>query len=234
MKKTYLFLLSLVFAMPVFGAVVTDIQFVLPPFTSWFDAAPVPQLNIANGNSSVIAADVKINADATYDYQLKNASFQFAPSMRTVDVYPAGIPFAMAQFAGGSNLVVTGELWKKGGAAALFSGTVLEAQVSDASFTLMELAGNNVTTTADINMAVTGGELATGAASGFVMLDFTLSFLFNASVDPDTGMGVSNFTSSDYETGVSGAIVQIDAPLPEPATLAVLGLGCLMIRKFRT
>ncbi len=232
MRRIGLFLIVALLVGTAFSAIVSDLQIILPSGTTWYDGLD-QELDIEFGNADIVVGELQVFGSADFEYELKNATFQFEAASLIQDVFPTGIPFAQGVFAGGSVLEIYGDLHEKGNVTPLGQGLILQAQVTSATIGLVEFAGNNVTTTADIDLAVTGGALSNGSAGGLMIYDFQMSYLFNSNENPDTGGGVMNFGSSDYVTGLTGGFVEIDAPLPEPLTLLLLSAGSVFFARRR-
>ena len=102
------------------------------------------------------------------------------------------------------------------------NGSLLTAQANGNAGALESLTSIFAVTQ---NFAITGGELATGSATGI-----TLWPNFRAAYDLRTSGTIDDFSGNiGYNAGTSGVAFEV----PEPLSLACLGLGALLVRARR-
>lgn len=161
---------------------------------------------------------------------------------------------AIGEFSGGVTLTMQGDLWHKTAASDLDllvdNALVLEALMESETWLLREQMNlppgqaysdtadklNNPGSTDVIEWSPVGGALFNGIA---IMYDgqpdtlklgpFKGDFTFD-----DNNPVMNDFSVSDYvaNTGATGSRLKL-AAIPEPATLALLGLGCGLMLKRR-
>jgi len=124
--------------------------------------------------------------------------------------------------------IVADVVWKEGGIADVFGSTVtlLEADmVAPASpgWILSERTSNAELYTGQTDYVMTGGVLFNGGV--MLMTDFTLGYGLNG-VSPINQEFSQSMTSMDPE-------IKLQAPIPEPATLLMLGMGGLLALRMK-
>ncbi|MBN1796391.1 MAG: PEP-CTERM sorting domain-containing protein [Sedimentisphaerales bacterium] len=143
------------------------------------------------------------------------------------DVTPTGGK-AKAYFGPSGTISIYGTLIKFAGGALVADGTstpLIEAQISSTEWYMVEEDDNYVTARIDFN--VTGGLLSNPLwnSDELIMPDFWSLFTFH-DVDPDV-IDFENFGGIYSSVNVD---IQIGA-VPEPTTIALLGLGGLVLRR---
>ena len=156
-------------------------------------------------------------------------SYKLEAADMLVDVSSGNV--AEAQFADNSGgtlatLTITGDIQGTG-----FSGTILTAEVTSAFWALE--TSDIGSTIIDVHQPfqVTGGELASPGATGLQIWDnFIGVYTFSGSSSDEFPAEVRDFQSSiQYAIGETNVHFEV----PEPLSLALLGLGSLMIYRKR-
>jgi len=173
-------------------------------------------------SSSIPSGKIQSAASApgVYDYQLLNSVFTFNPVALVLDHSGAGI--ALGDFAGGGTVQLTGDVKRLSDGVIIYSGqTLLTATmtISGSETWLLEEEGGYMVGSMFFNP--TGGVLSTGDQLNIG--EFRLAFKALPSVNP------SNFAASQSCLTQGIEIVAV----PEPATLAILGLGGLLLGRRR-
>ena len=184
-----------------------------------------------------VIGQVQVQGDTTYLYEIRGGAVTLSPSEFDYELHGETDLFggarAIAHFLQGATLTVTGSVWDVSGATDVEVspyGTVMEAAVQ-ADFYVFEHAIWTNEIAAQLNMFITGGDLATGA-QGLQSLyngltnDITL-YSCQQGVPPVAP--VVSFAEDMIYTD-SSSIMQIYF-IPEPATVVLLGLGAVMLRK---
>ncbi len=168
------------------------------------------------------------------DYEIRGAEFNLTESSILSDEsytvpYFMNPKIAKGKFDAGAIITITGSITTQGAAEEVFpTGIILEAVVSS-EFWVEEKQGmpNNMVNMR-MSLTVTGGELATGAVTGFKLFEDSTAdiTLLWCSQPENLGLAVEDFQSDIWY--LSPSMVQI-YPVPEPMSLGLLGLGWLLI-----
>jgi hypothetical protein len=168
--------------------------------------------------------DVKMYGATTTDYKITTSSLTFSPCSLLSDTSSGGV--ASGTFDGSSAvLTVVGSIRNKVTNTVLTSGTLLTAAMVPTTWSLNETLTDNVAS-GSIAFTPTGGLLVTGIAEGSNTIEignFNLSFLLKT-------VNISDFQGASY-TAAPPNIQIVAAEVPEPATLAILGLGSLLLAR---
>lgn len=230
-------IVSLLLAVPVIAVPVDGIQFNLQGGPMFYKYPPPPGelfVNEFHGDPDTISGHVKLLGGDWEDYEIRDAEFNLTASSMLSDESYADSDFmnpliAKGQFDVGAIVTITGSITTTNGAVEVFpTGTILEAEITN-QFWVEEMKGmpGNFMNM-QLDMTVTGGELATGAVTGFELYaqqigDITLLF---CSQPENPGNAVEDFASDIYYT--SPSMVQI-YPIPEPMSVSLLALGGLLV-----
>lgn len=222
---------------PAAAAVVVDgVQFNLQGGQLFYQIPP-GELFIGeyHGDPDTISGHVLVAGGLWEDYEIRDAIFDLSESALVTDEsYTVAYPttnreIAKGQFDIGAMVTITGSITTQYGAEEIFpTGTILQAQVIN-RFWAEERQGlfaNMMNIRLDL--AVTGGELATGAVTGFKLFDASAAdiTLVFCSQEGNIAQAVEDFQSDIWY--LSPSMVQI-YPVPEPMSLGLLGLGWLLI-----
>ena len=234
--------LLLCVTIPGFATSVEGIQFYLLGDGA-FVSSPSPgkfSLSESPMDPDFISGRILLAGGAWENYEIRTASINITPSNLLSDQsYTVGgytnPKIAKGNFAGGATFTITGAITTQGGAVEVFPyGTILEGTVTT-DFWATERTGIpanfiNIQQT----LAVTGGELKTGAVTGFVIrptavADITLYFCSQVG---NVGLAVEDFQSDiNY---IQPSIVQISSPIPEPVSMFLFAIGGIFaMRKTR-
>jgi len=188
----------------------------------WYDA-DAQQLNYPWASASGMMQD----ADG-HTYTLMSASISWTGNDLIQDLSQGGR--AEGEFAAGGLVTLSGTILDPY-FIPIFTGTILEAQVTD-DFVMLETNNDNtVNTAALVSLAVIGGELATGTQTGLVMLDPQMGGHYVESRAQPGGGDVTDFQSDLSCT--AGHQLQFFA-VPEPASgLLILLAGGWVVRRRR-
>jgi hypothetical protein len=178
-----------------------------------------------------IIAEFQVAGDPSYWYEVRGGTINFSPSQLLADYSDGGM--AVGYFDKGGILTVTGSIWYVGGETpqqVLGYGTVLQAAIN-AEFYAFEDMDNSIL--AQLNMDITGGELAAGSGSGFVLYHGIIgdTTLYDCKQGPPPGSDLTDFTQNISSSGLN-SVVQI-YPVPEPTIITLLGLGALQLLRRR-
>ena len=163
-----------------------------------------------------------------YDYQIINAVVNTTPSSRLQDTSSNGM--ASGDFAGGVTLTITGQLMEISTGNVYAAMPLLAADIvpNGPVWTMQETANTGELDISAIFRAFggLGAGIAVGNGDVLVIGEFRADFSFGfLSENPINLSGSAPLTSNL-------ATLQITA-IPEPATLALLGIGGLLFRKIR-
>jgi hypothetical protein len=194
-------------------------------------------LSDAPMDPTLINGEILVAGGQWGDYEIRDASLTMTPvnllqdaSFTTSD--SSNPKIAKGKFAGGAVLTITGSITTVDGAQTVFpTGTILTATVN-AAYWAQEQLGITGANTLDAQqlLTVTGGELATGAVTGFVLspsvvMDLTCYFCSQVG---NPGMNLEDFQSDiNY---MLPSTVQIN---PEPVSAALFGIGAVLLGRRR-
>jgi hypothetical protein len=222
-----MFLVSIVLSNCAYAVLIDDIQGTLLQ-TQWYSGSTDTFQTKAIGG---YPADIDIlefstvNSSGT-EYVMFGGSFSITPSALISDQTATNDGRAKGTFASGATLTISGDLFRNDFSGVVASGDLIVAQITN-SWQLEEMdpyyPDNTVRGHAYFN--ITGGALFNGTSNldGLVLDDFSLNFTFELCTPAVTDFAT---TSATYECGTPK--VQF-GPVPEPATVMLLGLGTLAI-----
>jgi hypothetical protein len=174
-------------------------------------------------------------ADGAYyflDNSLTGGTFSIGTSLLVQDQTPSG-GLAKGLFASGATLTINGDLYADDWSTIVATGDLITAQVTT-QWTLKELASPPYyanTLDGRAYFHVTGGLLSSSSlnSAGLVLGDFYIDFLFQPSVPTVTDFStlLGNNTYSCLHPTIQGASV------PEPASIAILGIGGIALLRRR-
>ncbi|MHC4553323.1 MAG: PEP-CTERM sorting domain-containing protein [Planctomycetota bacterium] len=230
-KTGFCALMALVAFFAVFTSISTagivNIDRITTPYimNTWYDYVGYDPVEGHSGhinfNNQSATGDVDCRYGDNEKISISGAKLTFVSEL--VSDYSTSGGDAKATFAGGVQVVLTGSF---GGAVdqVLLQGTVVETQ-----FVLDELSNSTPNTfQQQINVVFdkTIG-LAAGITVGsdtYVMRDAQMDLALRS------GSSVEDFITKDLQTGFTASSVDFTA-VPEPMTLALVGMGALLLRK---
>jgi len=232
---------SVLLAVSVSAVPVDGIQFNLQGGPIFFKI-PVPPptlpgelfVNEYHGDPGTISGHLLLPGGSWEDYEIRDAIFDLSASSiigdeSYTDSNPMNPKIAKGQFDAGAIVTISGSITTTDGAVEVFpTGTILEAVVTN-QFWVEEKKGlpyNLINM--QLDLTITGGELATGAVTGFQLYeqqigDITLNF---CSQPDNPALAVEDFASDIWY--LSPSMVQI-YPIPEPMSVSLLALGGLLV-----
>lgn len=200
---------------------VSNVALSLPANVTYYTGGVTRQLGFT---SLVTTGDLQSAASApgVYDYQLLNTTLVFSQDSLVTDNSSGNI--AKGDFAGGGTITLTGDLKNKTTGVTVYTNqTLLTATMaipSSQTWTLQEQASYIM---GAVYFNPTGGMLYNGTLLNIGQFRLAISTLpMPNPVD---------FTLS--QKSLVTRIEMTSVVVPEPATLAVIGLGGLLLRKWK-
>lgn len=236
-------IVSLLLAVPVIAVPVDGIQFNLqggPIFYQIPDPPPALPgelfVNEYHGDPDTISGHVLLPGGSWEDYEIRDAEFDLSASsilpggdQSYADSNPMNPKIAYGQFAAGAIVTMTGSITTTDGAVEVFpTGTILEAEVTNQFWVEEKLGMPSNLINMQLDLTITGGELATGAVTGFELYEQQIGHitLVFCSQPDNPGAAVEDFASDIWY--LSPSMVQI-YPIPEPMSVSLLALGGLLV-----
>ncbi|OQA03832.1 MAG: hypothetical protein BWY69_00219 [Planctomycetes bacterium ADurb.Bin401] len=196
---------------------------------------------VYSGDPDVIVGQFLLAGDSQYNYEIRGGTIQLTPAAIIADQsYTSGFSFnpyiAKGLFEStGVTLSMSGYITTAGGTEILSDYvTILEGNVT-ADFIGLEQLYSAGFLTFQLNLEITGGELFTGAQTGFALSpEFTTVITLRYC----TQFGREGMTDKikDFTSDIGYAqpsIVQINAigtePVPEPVTMILFTISGLLI-----
>jgi len=208
-------------ATPLFSAAIVDnIALTLTPNLKYYTGGTTKQLGFT---SAVTTGDLQSSATpipGTYDYQILNATLVFSPDSLVLDHSSGGI--AKGDFAGGGTITLTGDLKNRTTGITVYTAQTLLTAVmsipSSGTWLLQEQASYIM---GSVYFDPTGGALYNGSLLNMGQFRLALSAL-----------PMPNPTN--FALNQTSLVTRIEiTAVPEPAVLSLLGLGGLLLRKWR-
>lgn len=198
---------------------VENIAFNLP-FVVWYQN---PNFTVdATG-----AGTIQLWGGSVYNYSIDNASVTITSCGLQNDGTTSGQ--VIGDFYGGATMTVSGDLMKSG--SLLASGQLLVADMAISAAETWQLAetssSSNQISNGSTDFLLTGGLLQTGIADGSDTLkigDMALKLQFN-------NQTISDFATTGMAFATSPVFQIAAVEVPEPATLVLLGLGGVLLRR---
>jgi len=228
-------IVSLLLAVPVIAVPVDGVQFNLQGGPIFYQIPPGELfVNEFHGDPDTISGHVLLPGGKWEDYEIRDAMFDLSESLimsdeSYTDTNPMNPKIAKGQFDAGAIVTITGSITTTGGAVEVFpTGTILEAEVTNQFFVEEKKGLPSNLINMQLDLTITGGELATGAVTGFQLYaqqigHITLVF---CSQPDNPGAAVEDFASDIWY--LSPSMVQI-YPIPEPMSVSLLALGGLLV-----
>jgi hypothetical protein len=188
-------------------------------YTNNIDPASITTLGFSTVNSS------------STEYWMFGGNFSIEPVSLVADLTVQNGGRAKGTFAAGATLTISGELYRDSDYEIVADGELIVADIMyEWQLEEMEVPpfpNNTVRGHAYFN--ITGGALSSASSNldGLVLNDFILNFTFERCTPNVTDFGTTTATYS-----CSGPKVQ-GGPIPEPASIMLMGLGALAIFRRR-
>ena len=235
-------------ALPAGASYITSVQLVFTPGDYVFHDNAFRTVD-SDGSSpaALVSGAMKLWGASDFEYDLVNTAVTMGTqSALNQDDSGAGGVFnplmAAGYFDAGAMISISGTIEKRAAilgdpGTVIYTGVILEASISEQDFLLQErdfpFPANQLKT--NVDMVVTGGELYQGnmaKQTTLVLLDYAAAYeLMGCSQQEGVGFGEVEDFQSDIIMG-GGSRVHFDA-VPEPATLCLLGVGGLLLRRKR-
>jgi hypothetical protein len=248
-KRAAVILIVLVsLALPAGAAYVTNVQLAFNSGDYIFLDNSFRTVDSDGSSPAVLASGaMKLWGASDFEYDLVDTTVTMgSQSQLNLDDSGVGGSFnpllAAGYFDAGATISISGTIEQRAAVAGdpgtpIFTGVILEAYISEDDFLVQErdfpFPANQLKT--NVDMIVTGGELYQGNMSkqtNLILLDYAAAYeLMGCSQQEGAGFGEVEDFQDDIIMG-GGSRVHFDA-IPEPATLCLLGVGGLLLRRKR-
>lgn len=200
------------------GVAVTNVAITLSPNLKYYTGGTTRQLGFTSAVATGDLQSVATPVAGTYDYQILNASLVFQADSLVTDQSAAGI--AKGQFAGGGTITLTGDLKNKATNTIVYSNQVLlTANMTIPSSQTWALQEQASYVMGSVYFDPSGGVLYTGSLLNIGQFRLALSAL--PTINP-----------TSFAADQKSLVTRVElVAAPEPATLAFIAIGTILLRK---